>query len=195
MKKRIEITCESSGLAPISEIEKLQGDLKTISPESLDKLKESIKKYGFSFPIFLWNSHILDGHQRFEAVKSLISDGWILDGDLIPVDFIKAKDRKEAGEKLLLINSRYARIDQSGFDVFIDDFDIDLESVATLIDIPDVSLDLDDIYPESISQDDNDQSEVIIRLSIPTKVWAEKADQIKSTLENLDGKIVIRIDE
>lgn len=73
MAKEIRITCESNGLMPIAELNNFQGDLKTLDDDSFKKLKISIVKYGFSFPIFVWNGNILDGHQRLKAVKKTIA--------------------------------------------------------------------------------------------------------------------------
>jgi len=144
MAKEIKVTCESNGLMPIAELDNFQGDLKTLDDESFKKLKISIVKYGFSFPIFTWNGNILDGHQRLKAVKSLIDEGYTLDGDLLPVDRIEAKNEKEAAEKLLLINSRYAKIDQSGFDLFVENFDLDIADLSDMLDIPEVDFSFGD---------------------------------------------------
>ncbi len=141
---KIKITCESNGLMPIAELDNFQGDLKTLDDESFKKLKGSIVKYGFSFPIFVWGGNILDGHQRLKAVKSLIDEGYTLDKDLLPVDRIEAKNEKEAAEKLLLINSRYAKIDQGGFDLFVENFDLDIADLSDMLDIPEVDFSFED---------------------------------------------------
>lgn len=159
MEKLIKITCESSGLKSIEEIEAFQGDLKTIDDEDFKKLKKSIIKYGFSFPIFLWRDNILDGHQRLKAVTSLIEDGYKLDGNLLPVDYIEAKDRKEAAEKLLLINSRYAKIDQSGFDLFVEDFEIDIADMSGLLEIPEIEISLPETGETSYEDEWQDMPE------------------------------------
>lgn len=104
---------------------------------------KSIIKYGFSFPIFVWKKNILDGHQRLAAVKKLIDEGHEIVGGKLPVVKIQARTKKEAAEKLLLINSRYAKIDQSGFDAFIADFSIDLESISDLLVIPEINFDFE----------------------------------------------------
>jgi hypothetical protein len=132
----IEITCKTKKYLHIDELETFQG----IDEESMTKLKESILKYGFSFPIFVWRYNILDGHQRLKAVKMLIDDGHEMDDQRLPVVEIEAKNEKEAAEKLLLINSRYAKISQEGFDSFTVDFDIDLSDIEGLLEIPEIDL-------------------------------------------------------
>jgi DNA modification methylase len=139
---QIETTCKTSETMPVEALEAFQGKLKSIDAAAFEKLRQSIIQYGFSFPIFIWKNKILDGHQRLAAVKKLIEEGYEI-GDL-PVVRITAASEKEAAEKLLLINSRYAKIDQSGFDDFISNFEIDLSELNSLIDIPDIDISFDD---------------------------------------------------
>ena len=147
MAKEIKITCDTASMMPLDDLEAFQGKLKSIDSEAFDKLKASIVKYGFSFPIFVWNDQILDGHQRLAAVKKLMDDGYTLKADLLPVVPIQAKDRKEAAEKLLLINSRYAKIDQDGFDFFVEDFDLNIADLSDMLDIPEIDFTIPDFEP------------------------------------------------
>jgi hypothetical protein len=152
MTKEIKITCKAADGMALDELYEFQGELKTISDDELEKLKKSIVKYGFSFPIFVWKSKILDGHQRLKAVRQLIEQGYKVKGNKLPVVRIEAKNEKEAAEKLLLINSRYAKIDQEGFQVFTFDFDIDIPEIGNFIDIPEIvigELDDDTVNPNA----------------------------------------------
>ncbi len=140
----IKITCDAATTMPIDDLEAFQGKLKSITETEFEKLKSAILKYGFSFPVFVWRKSILDGHQRVQAVKRLIDDGYELEGGMLPVALIQAKDRKEAAEKLLLINSRYATIEQDGFDWFVEDFDLDLSELDDFLEIPEVDINFKD---------------------------------------------------
>lgn len=71
----IAITCDCKTMLPIDQIEAFQGKLKSTDLTNFNKLKKSILAYGFSFPIFVWNNKILDGHQRLAAVKRLVDEG------------------------------------------------------------------------------------------------------------------------
>lgn len=146
--RRIRITCDTATTMPIDDLEAFQGKLKSITEAEFEKLKSAILKYGFSFPVFVWRKSILDGHQRVQAVKRLIDDGYELEGGMLPVALIEAKDRKEAAEKLLLINSRYATIEQDGFDWFVQDFDIDVVDMSGLLEIPEIDFEID-MAPET----------------------------------------------
>jgi DNA modification methylase len=138
MAKEIKIKCKAVDSLEIDELNDFQGDLKTISDDELEKLKKSILKYGFSFPVFVWENKILDGHQRLKAVRQLVEQGCKIKDNNLPVVRIEAKNEKEAAEKLLLINSRYAKIDQEGFQVFTYDYKIDLGEMTELIELPEI---------------------------------------------------------
>lgn len=146
-ERRIRITCDTASMMPIGDLEAFQGKLKSITEAEFEKLKKAILKYGFSFPVFVWRKSILDGHQRVQAVKRLIDDGYELEGGMLPVALIEAKDRKEAAEKLLLINSRYATIEQDGFDWFVQDFDIDVVDMSGILEIPEIDFTTPDFEP------------------------------------------------
>lgn len=157
MKKKIKITCDTASMMPLDDLEAFQGKLKSITEVEFEKLKSAILKYGFSFPVFVWKKHILDGHQRVQAVKRLIDDGYELDNGMLPVALIEAKNRKEAAEKLLLINSRYAMIEQDGFDWFVADFDLDLSELDNVLEISEVDISFKDEDPETFENKEPDE--------------------------------------
>ena len=138
-KKVIKITCKGSGVIPLDQLQNFQGNLKTLDKPALEKLKRSLIKYGFSFPVFVWGNEILDGHQRIFAAKRLVEDGYSI--GKIPVVEIEAKNKKEAGEKLLILNSEYGKKTNEGMLSFLDDFEVipDLD----ILEIP--SIDFDEI--------------------------------------------------
>ena len=130
-KKQIKITCTGTDYKDIDELTAFQGNLKKLSKGNLEKLKKSILKYGFSAPIFIWKSskknNIIDGHGRLKALISFKNDGYIIPD--IPVDYIEAKTKKEAKEKLLHITSQYGDFDLKGIDEFILDLDMDFDNL------------------------------------------------------------------
>lgn len=135
---KIEITCQTKEYLPFDQLKNFQGDLKKTTPARLEKLKNSIKQFGFSFPVFVWQEYILDGHQRIEAVRALIQSGHTIGN--IPIVRISAEDKEQAAQKLILINSRYADIWQDGFDKFIKNFDVDLDFCNQYFDLPDINI-------------------------------------------------------
>jgi len=98
---KIKITCNGSKYLPIGKLKNFQGNLKELRADELEKLKRSILKYGFSFPVFVWQSWIMDGHQRIFAVKELLKEGHTI-GDIpvveIEADLLEFKDDLELPE-------------------------------------------------------------------------------------------------
>lgn len=129
MSKPINITCESAHSLPLGEIKELQGELKYINPKNLKKLKEQIKKHGFSVPFFIaevgGENLLLDGHQRKRALEELSNDGYAIP-ERLPAVRIIAANIEEAKEKLLAITSQYGTIKEDGLLDFAADLEIDL---------------------------------------------------------------------
>src|SRR5271157_3239553 len=161
--KAIRVTCSAKDFLDMDDIESLQGELKSISKESMAKLKNSIKRYGFSFPIFIWKNkdkyYSIDGVHRCKALKELSEiDGYEIP-EQVPVVHIQAKDRKQAKELLLAASSQYAAINK---DYLMQEFitDLNLESLKSTIEIPQIDIEAliqnsiqtmnDDEFPEEV---------------------------------------------
>ena len=130
----------------------LQGDLKTLSKENLTKLCNSIKRYGYFVPAFIWRSdndlYILDATQRYHALEQLEKEGYEIPE--IPYIEIEAKDRKDAAEKLLQITSRYGEINPET--TFFEDFDIDLDFIND-IEIPELDIKLEELESKIVEEE------------------------------------------
>ena len=140
--KHIPIRCKGSRSLSYRVLKPFQGNLKEMSKVSADKLKASILKYGWRFPIFVWKNGksewIHDGHGRLLVLKSMISDGYTIDN--LPVADIEAKNKREAGELLLALNSRYQSITDEGLYEFMNTMEIDPIDLD-MFDLPDIDLD------------------------------------------------------
>jgi len=118
-----------------SKLVDFQGDLKhEIEPKELMKMRNSLIKHGVFLPKAIWfdpdgKANILDGHQTKKALASLEADGWEIPE--IPYITINAKDRKDAAEKLLQINSRYAKMNPNT--TWLKEFDFDMGEIEQLI--------------------------------------------------------------
>jgi len=119
-KKMIEIKCKGADTLPIDRILEFQGGLKELSKENEKKLRNSILKFGFIAPLFLWDDHgewrLLDGHQRLKTLLKMREEGY--DIPLLPVDYIEADSEEDAKRKLLHITSQYGEFTADGFENF-----------------------------------------------------------------------------
>lgn len=137
--KKIKITCKGSRSVPIEKLERFQGNLKELSEKEFEKLKGSILKYGFSFPVFVWENNIIDGHQRVMTVLELLKTGEY-EIDDVPVVDIEAMDKREAAEKLLVLNSQYAAMTYEGLYEFATTMEIDFEAVSLNLSLPNIDI-------------------------------------------------------
>lgn len=135
----IEIKCETKDKLNLAEMTEFQGGLKSRTDVDYDKIKLSIIKYGFSFPFFVWKNggknYILDGHGRFSTLCKMQKDGYVIPD--LPVVEVQAKDKKEAKEKLLRLNSIYGKMTKESVLEFAEDIDLNFDEIA----LPDTILD------------------------------------------------------
>lgn len=128
----------------IGELSLFQGELKQLSKEAKNKLKESIRRNGFSAPIFIWEgkNYILDGTQRITVVKEMLADGEQFEtGDKLPVVEITAEDKKQAAELVLAYNSQYGEITKESLLEFAKTYDLDLSELGLSIELSQLNID------------------------------------------------------
>lgn len=123
--KELKILCEGTVYVNHRALEEFQEDIKTITPENLDKLIASISK-GFKSPLFIWDNkgdyYILDGHQRVKALMAMEEKGWKIPP--IPAVLILEKTKKKAKEAILIFISQYGEIDPGTISMFMRKYDI-----------------------------------------------------------------------
>jgi len=110
-------------MAPMSELNATQGDLKFLSKENYYKLKKNIEKHGFDIPVTVWIDSqgvkwLLDGHQRKHVLET---ENW---DNPIPYLILQAPNMATASERLLAITSQYGTITQEGLDEYIAKFEL-----------------------------------------------------------------------
>ena len=107
----INITCKTNDSLNLADMTELQGGLKARTDIDYDKIKLSIIKFGFSFPflsgmtvIKITFLTVMAGLQHCKMQK----DGYEIPD--LPVVFVECKDKKEAKQKLLRLNSQYGKM-------------------------------------------------------------------------------------
>lgn len=117
----------------INYIEDIQGNLKILSDENYNKLKKSILKHGFCFPLFIWENkddgkiYCLDGNQRIKTLKRMKEEGYSI--PQVPVIFLDANDYEDAKEKLAAAASQYGKFTEEGVASFFADMDFDIGAI------------------------------------------------------------------
>jgi hypothetical protein len=137
----IEIKCKCDSHLTIDELTDFQGNLKFRTVTDLDRITDSILRFGFSFPFFVWRdgetNNIIDGHGRLEALRTLQAKGHEIPP--LPVVFIKAQTRDEAKSLLLRVNSLYGQIDRDELLALIAEAEANIDDLS----FPTATLDLD----------------------------------------------------
>jgi DNA modification methylase len=110
-------------LLAIKDIAVTQGNLKDLSIANYAKLKASIEKHGFIYPIAVWQDdkgkyYLLDGTQR----KRVLDKEW--PEAKVPALSIPAGSLQDAAEILLKITSQYGQITQEGIDAFMATYEL-----------------------------------------------------------------------
>lgn len=171
--KTISVTCDTDNKLDrlnIAELTELQGNLKARTDVDFDKIKLSIIKYGFSFPFFIWKAdknYILDGHGRFNTLCKMQKDGYIIPD--LPVVYIEAKDKAEAKQKLLRLNSQYGKMTKESVLEFADDLEINFEEIA----LPDTVIDFSDGAEETEETSGDDEAPEVNEEQEPISKYGE----------------------
>lgn len=137
----LKITCDVQNRANYTSLLPVQGELKSLSVESYEKLKKSILKHGIHSPIFVWDHdnklNILDGHQRVRAYGQLEKEGFVIPP--VPIVKIQASDIKKAKEILLTLVSQYGKINSDGLYEFANEAGLEFPDLKEY-DFPDFDI-------------------------------------------------------
>ena len=169
--KTISIKCETSETLEIAEMTEMQGGLKERTDIDYDKIKLSICKFGFSFPFFIWKSgktnYLIDGHGRFATLCKMQKDGYIIPP--LPVVYIQCKNKTEAKQKLLRLNSQYGKMTKESVLTFAEDIDLNFEEIA----LPDTVIDFTDQSGEIAETEGDDEVPEVDEKSEPVSKRGE----------------------
>jgi site-specific DNA-methyltransferase (adenine-specific) len=158
MTNTIKIKCNAENTLELAELTEFQGGLKQRTDIDYDKIKLSICKYGFSFPFFVWKNgsknYLLDGHGRFATLCKMQKDGYTIPP--LPVVYVSCKDKKEAKEKLLRLNSQYGKMTKESVLEFCSDIELNFDEIA----LPDSVIDFTDATEPQETEGDDEAPEV-----------------------------------
>ena len=139
----IQIGCKTEHNLDWRILKPLQGELKSLSQENYQKLKNEIVKTKFAFPIFVWQSgadvFIVGGHQRVRCVKQMVEqEGYTC--ATLPCIFIEAANKKEAMRRVLQDVAQYGRIEGQGLYEFMHEAELGIEELLKEMDLPNIDM-------------------------------------------------------
>lgn len=161
--KVIDIRCGGEVYVDIEELHFFQNKLKSIDADKFRDLKESLIKSGLPLGFHIWiddkkKKWIMDGHHRWLALKAVREEGYFVAP--VPCNIVKAKNKKEAAQIVLISNSRYAKIRQESLAEFMIDFELQLPDLE-LLDFPDLDLNTFQQEPKDFNPgDESDQGKL-----------------------------------
>lgn len=173
--KSIEIKCTTQDHLNLAEMTELQGTLKERTDIDYDKIKLSIIKYGFSFPMFIWRdkkdkkNYLCDGHGRFATLCKMQKDGYEIPG--LPVVYVDCKDKNEAKQKLLRLNSQYGKMTKESVFDFTEGLDINFSEIAlsdSIIDFSEPKIQGEDDFIIEQSDDEMEDTKNIKTCTCPS---------------------------
>ena len=140
--KTISIKCETKDYLKLEDMTVMQGNLKLREDADYEKIKKSILTYSFSFPFFIWRSgktnYLIDGTGRHDCLLKMQEEGYLIPE--LPVVYIQCKNKAEAKQKLLRLNSQYGKMTKESVLEFAEDIDLNFDEIA----LPDTTIDFAD---------------------------------------------------
>lgn len=145
--KALRVRVNYTAPAPWRQFKFIQNDdLKDLSPEAKQRLRESVISKEFVQPFYVWKDpageiYCLDGRHRTLILEELIGEGYDIP-ELLPANFIDCKDKKEAAELVLVYSSMYAKMNADGLHKFLSIYEMDWENLNAGISIPELNMDM-----------------------------------------------------
>lgn len=192
--KTISIKCDCDKTIDFHELQSFQGGLKEHTESDYEKAKKSILQYGWSFVLYYWNDGkkkwIIDGHNRCEVLSRLEAEGYIIPP--IPAIEVFCRNRKEAKQKLLRLNSTFGRLSKESVLEFAEDIDLNFDEIA----LPDSVIDFTDQSGEIAETEGDDEAPEVDEKSEPVSKRGEMYELGNSILmcgDSTDAEDVARL--
>ena len=170
--KTISIKCDCKDLLKLEDMTVMQGGLKIRNDADYEKIKKSILTYSFSFPFFIWRSgktnYLLDGTGRYTCLTKMQNEeGYIIPE--LPVVYIQCKNKADAKQKLLRLNSQYGKLTRESVLEFAEDIDLNFDEIA----LPDTVIDFTDQSGEIAETEGDDEAPEVDEKSEPVSKRGE----------------------
>jgi DNA modification methylase len=157
--KTISIKCDCKDFLKLEDMTVMQGGLKARDDSDYEKIKKSILTYSFSFPFFIWKSgktnYLIDGTGRFNCLLKMQNEEGYLIPEL-PVVYIQCKNKTEAKQKLLRLNSQYGKMTKESVLEFASDIDLNFDEIA----LPDTTICFEDEQETQETEGDDEVPDI-----------------------------------
>ena len=177
--KTISIKCETKDYLKLEDMTVMQGNLKLREDADYEKIKKSILTYSFSFPFFIWRSgktnYLIDGTGRHDCLLKMQEEGYLIPE--LPVVYIQCKNKAEAKQKLLRLNSQYGKMTKESVLEFAEDIDLNFDEIALPDSVIDFSESGEVAETEKKDMDFNESYSVVVQC-----INEEECEEVFNTL-------------
>ena len=184
--KTISIKCDCKDLLKLEDMTVMQGGLKERTETDYEKIKKSILTYSFSFPFFIWQSGktnwLIDGTGRFATLCKMQKDGYIIPP--LPVVYIQCKNKTEAKQKLLRLNSQYGKMSKESVLEFAEDIDLNFDEIA----LPDTTIDFTDQGGEIAESEGKEKPDIEFNESYSVVVQCINEEECEEVFNKLTSE-------
>lgn len=145
MAGQIRITCTGATTLQYRQLTPLQDNMKNLTEENYARLKKQILELGFSEPISVWKDdganmlYVLNGHQRLRTIKHMVEQE-SYSCPALPVNWVTARDIKEARKKVFALGSQYGEVDGQGLAEFMQLAEVDLPELRDSFNFPELDM-------------------------------------------------------
>lgn len=141
--KIIEIGCKGADTLDYRIITEYQGNLKELSKENYERLRNSIINHKFAEPITVWNDNGVikcgNGHQRLRAIKNMVEkEGYTCPP--IPVNWVYPKDENDFARIVLSLASQFGEVTNDGLYEYMNEHKIDMDYITENFRLPEIDL-------------------------------------------------------
>jgi len=189
--KEIKVHCEAAATISLDELLDFQGELKILTDDDFKKFRRLILKHGITAAVYVWRqtngktskvtNYMLDGHQRLKVLKALRGEGYKIPE--VPVAYIDAPTREVAKEILLSHVSSYGKVTREGLDMYMLDAGLEIEDMADMISIGNMSFDDIDAEPELKEEELKPYNKINILISFPPSLFPKVSALIEKITE------------
>jgi hypothetical protein len=181
--KTISIKCDCKDFLKLEDMTVMQGGLKIREDTDYERIKKSILTYSFSFPFFIWQSgktnYLIDGTGRYQTLCKMQKDGYII--PTLPVVYIQCKNKTEAKQKLLRLNSQYGKMTKESVLEFTEDIDLNFDEIA----LPDTTIDFTE---ESESEEEKEKPDIEFNESYSVVVQCINEEECEEVFNKLTSE-------
>ena len=181
--KTISIKCDCKDLLKLEDMTVMQGGLKERTETDYEKIKKSILTYSFSFPFFIWQSGktnwLIDGTGRYQTLCKMQKDGYLIPP--LPVVYIQCKNKAEAKQKLLRLNSQYGKMSKESVLEFAEDIELNFDEIA----LPDTTI---DFSGEEAENEEKEKPDIEFNESYSVVVQCINEEECEEVFNNLTSQ-------